>query len=213
MDIGETIVKECVDEAGPFIHKMVENERPSHFDHRSSLDFLRQRGGQIIKTDILDGIDVRARAFLDSEGKRDRLLLAVDADERVDCSAEESLILVVGPETGIVLVKQRWIEVFGLVTQLLTDLVEKLPETGWRLSGADDTEKDVLTECFIALEAKARDFELLRSHLRMSTRKSKSKNRDNIADATFHDIVKKKPSHETLGSMPALSVIKEGNLT
>ncbi len=155
----------------------------------------------------------RARAFLDSEGKRDRLLLAVDADERVDCGAEESLILVVGPETGIVLVKERWIEVFRLVAQFLTDLVEKLPEAGGRLPGADDTEKDIVTECLIALETKACDFEFLRSYLRMSARKSKSENGKNIADPTFHGIFKKKPSHETLGSLPALSVIKEGNLT
>ena len=76
-----------------------------------------------------------------------------------------------------------------------------------------DLEQGVIPEGLVALKPYLCDLEILPTDLGLKEARERTEENDNIEDPFVHPDIKKKPSHETLGSILALSVIKEGDLT
>ena len=74
-------------------------------------------------------------------------------------------------------------------------------------------QQGVIPERRVAFEHYLRDLEVLPADLSLQDTRASDHENDTMKDPVVHPTIKKKPSHETLGSILALSVIKEGNLT
>jgi hypothetical protein len=90
--------------------------------------------------------------------------------------------------------------------------MHEFPETGGRFLCPHHCEEGVVAERFISFEPDAGDFEPLPHILRKDERGTQYEGENNMKVPEFHREFKKKPSHETLGSILAPSVFKEGNL-
>jgi hypothetical protein len=149
----------------------------------------------------------------DQEGERDPVTAEIRAKQRINVCGEESLVFVELLEMGIILFELKSVEVFGFVAELLTDLVQKLPEGGRGFFRTHDGKEGVIPERLVAFESYLRDFQILPMDLGPEKAGTGNDENDTVEDPFVHPDIKKKPSHETLGSILALSVIKEGDLT
>jgi hypothetical protein len=152
-------------------------------------------------------------AFVDEKRNCDGLLAKVEPQKRIDAGGKESLFLIKRGEPGVVLGKETEVEVLGLVAKFFADGVEKLPESRRRFLQPDDIHKFIASEGLVPLELDAGNLEAAPSLLRLRDDRKNDAAENNIDGSIAHGNFKKKPSHETLGSILALYFIVEGNLT
>ena len=74
-------------------------------------------------------------------------------------------------------------------------------------------EQRVVPERLVAFEPYLRDFQVLPADLGSKEARANNDEDNTIEGPVLHPDIKKKPSHETLGSILAFSFVNEANLT